>query len=141
MKQPASTLVIGLGCKSGCSADTLLELIEQQLKAHGLDIHAIDALTSIEHKRTEPGLLELAERLERPLVLFSALHLSAFERQLSHRSQAAFDSTGCWGVAESAALALAVQLGGGNTGLLINRQNNAEATFALAGTVHLAETP
>jgi cobalt-precorrin 5A hydrolase len=138
---PAHTLVIGLGCKSGCSTDTLLELIEQQLKAYGTDLSAIDALTSIEHKRAEPGLLELAERLEKPLVLFNALHLSAFERQLSHRSQASFDSTGCWGVAESAALALAVQLGGGNTGLLIKRQNNAEATFALAGSTAHPENP
>ncbi|NNG65578.1 cobalamin biosynthesis protein CobE, partial [Pseudomonas fragi] len=47
-------------------------------------------------------------------------------------SARAFALTGCFGVAESAALALAEQLGGAPARLLITRQNSSVATFALA---------
>ncbi|MEB0174373.1 cobalamin biosynthesis protein, partial [Undibacterium sp. CCC1.1] len=57
------------------------------------------------------------------------------DAQLSYRSALAFAHTGCHGVAESAALALAEQLSGRPSVLLINRSKNRHATFALAGDV------
>lgn len=44
----------------------------------------------------------------------------------------AFERTGCYGVAESAALALAEQLAQAPAKLLISRQKYAQATLALA---------
>jgi cobalt-precorrin 5A hydrolase len=129
------TLVVGLGCQRGCPASLLLELIEQALQDHGLAIEAITALASIDLKRSEPGLLALAEHLGLPLVFFSAAELSGFDAQLSHRSAIAFAHTGCYGVAESSALALLQRLGGRHGELLITRQKNQHATFALAGDV------
>jgi cobalt-precorrin 5A hydrolase len=136
---PTPTLVIGLGCQRGCRAEVLLQLIEQSLGAHGIKIEAISALASIDQKNAEPGLLTLAKQLELPLVFFSAAELAAFETQLSHRSAIAFAHTGCYGVAESSALALAQRLGSGlssgSSELLIPLQKNQQATFALAGSV------
>lgn len=129
------TLVVGLGCQRGCPASLLLELIEQALQAQGLAIEAITALASIDQKRSEPGLLALAERLSLPLVFFSAAELAGFDAQLSYRSAIAFAHTGCYGVAESCALALSQRLGGRHSELLITRQKNSHATFALAGDV------
>lgn len=129
----STTLVVGLGCQRGCPADLLRQLIEQSLQAHGLAIEAITALASIDQKLAEPGLLALAEQLGLPLVFFSAAQLTAFETQLSHRSNIAFAHTGCYGVAESCALALSQQLSNRPGELLISRQKNPQATFALAG--------
>ncbi|MCI8211307.1 cobalamin biosynthesis protein CobE [Pseudomonas sp. S25] len=124
------TLVVGLGCQRGCSTGALLELIERSLERQNLRIEAISALASIDLKSREPGLLELAKQLDLPLHFFTATQLSVHESQLSHRSQIAFEHTGCYGVAESAALASASQSGPAE--LLITRQKTPQATFALA---------
>jgi cobalt-precorrin 5A hydrolase len=64
------------------------------------------------------------------LSFFSPEQLTAYESQLSYRSEIAFEHTGCYGVAESAALASASQSGVAE--LLIPRQKSSHATFALA---------
>ncbi len=63
---------------------------------------------------------------------FSSEQLAQYQARLSHQSQIAFERTGCYGVAESAALALAEQLAQAPATLLISRQKYAQATFALA---------
>lgn len=132
-----SALVIGLGCRRGCPASLLLELIESSLGEYGLEIRAITALASIDLKNSEPGLWALAEHLGLPLVLLKADQLLPYQAQLTHRSALAHARTGCHGVAESAALALASQLGGGPAHLLIERRKSAQATFAMARSTAL----
>ena len=46
-------------------------------------------------------------------MFFSSEQLHGYKPQLSHHSDIAFERTGCYGVAESAALALAEQLAAG----------------------------
>lgn len=125
-------LVIGLGCQQGCPAEVLRDLIDHSLREHDLKISAISALASIDSKRDEPGLRQLAEQLGLPLVFFSAAQLQVHEGQLTHRSALAFERTGCHGVAESAALALASQLSGAPARLLVEYRKNRQATLALA---------
>ncbi|MCU1752085.1 cobalamin biosynthesis protein [Pseudomonas sp. 6D_7.1_Bac1] len=129
----APTLVVGLGCQRGCPASTLRALLDQALQAHHIELQAIKALASIDLKHDEPGLIELARQLALPLMYFSSEQLAGYQPQLSHHSQIAFERTGCYGVAESAALALAEQLAQAPAKLLIPRQKYAQATFALAG--------
>ncbi len=124
-------LFVGLGCRRGCPADTLGNLLEHTLKAHDLPLAAVAGLASIDLKRDEPGLTQLARRLGVPVVFFSAAQLSAFAPRLSHRSDVAFAHSGCYGVAESAALALAEQVAG-PAHLRVTRTLNADATLALA---------
>jgi cobalt-precorrin 5A hydrolase len=128
----APTLVVGLGCQRGCPVSTLRALLDQALQAHNIALHQIKALASIDLKRGEPGLLELAEQLALPLMYFSSEELEVYKPQLSHHSDIAFERTGCYGVAESAALALAEQLTQAPAKLLISRQKYAQATLALA---------
>lgn len=128
----APTLVVGLGCQRGCPASTLRALLDQALQAHQIELHSIKALASIDLKREEPGLLELAAQLALPLMYFSSEQLAQYQARLSHQSQIAFERTGCYGVAESAALVLAEQLAQAPATLLISRQKYAQATFALA---------
>ena len=127
------TLVVGLGCQRGCPVSTLRALLDQALQAHRIELSQVKALASIDLKREEPGLIELAAQLELPLMYFSSEQLAGYQPQLSHRSDIAFERTGCYGVAESAALALAEQLAQAPAKLLISRQKYAQATLALAG--------
>ena len=128
------TLVVGLGCQRGCDVHTLLGLFDTALAEGGIERERITALASIDRKRDEPGLLALAARLNLPLQCFSAEQLAVYEERLSHKSEVAFSHTGCYGIAESAALALAERLSGAPARLLITRKKNAQATFALACT-------
>lgn len=128
-------LVVGLGCQRGCSVELLLALIDESLAFKGLAAGDVTALASLDLKACEPGLLALSDRLGVPLVCFSADELADFDAQLSHRSQIAFDATGVYGVAESAALALAARLLTASPVLLIPRRKNSHATFALAGAI------
>jgi cobalt-precorrin 5A hydrolase len=129
----APTLVVGLGCQRGCPVSTLRALLEQALQAHQIEIHQVKALASIDLKRDEPALIELAEQLGLQVMYFSSEQLAGYQPQLSHHSDIAFERTGCYGVAESAALALAEQLANAPAKLLIPRQKYAQATLALAG--------
>ncbi|MFI8393566.1 cobalamin biosynthesis protein CobE [Pseudomonas sp. Choline-02u-1] len=129
----APTLVVGLGCQRGCPASTLRALLDQALQAHRIELRAVKALATIDLKRDEPGLLELATQLNLPLRFFSSAELAGYQQRLSHQSQIAFERTGCYGVAESAALAMAEQLIQAPARLFIARQKYAQATLALAG--------
>ncbi|WP_223504343.1 cobalamin biosynthesis protein [Pseudomonas sp. GL-RE-29] len=129
----APTLVLGLGCQRGCPVSTLRALLDQALQAHQIEIHQVKALASIDLKRNEPALIELAEQLGLQVMYFSSEQLAGYQTQLSHHSDIAFERTGCYGVAESAALALAEQLANAPAKLLIPRQKYAQATLALAG--------
>ena len=128
----APILVIGLGCRQDCTAAELLSLIERSLARAGIPLNAVRALASVDLKRLEPGLLQLAAQLNLGFEVFNAEQLAPYASQLSHRSDIAFEHTGCFGVAESAALALAEQLSGATPKLLITRQKSPLATFALA---------
>ncbi|CAK9889130.1 MULTISPECIES: cobalamin biosynthesis protein [Pseudomonas] len=122
---------LGLGCRRGCPADALSDLLTRTLLAHDLPPGAVMGLASIDLKHDEPGLHELARRLSVPLLFFSAAQLGAFEARLTHRSAVAYQHSGCFGVAESAALALAEQLCG-PARVLVPRTLQADASLALA---------
>lgn len=126
------TLVVGLGCQRGCDVHTLLDLLDSALAEGGIERQRITALASIDRRQDEPGLVALSRLLELPLQCFSADQLAVYENRLSHKSAVALAHTGCHGVAESAALALAEHLASGPARLLITRRKNAQATFALA---------
>ncbi|WP_312493256.1 cobalamin biosynthesis protein [Pseudomonas cremoris] len=126
------TRVVGLGCQRGCDVHTLLELFDAALAEGGIERDSITALASIDLKKDEPAILALAKVLNLPLQCFSAEQLAAFADRLSHKSAVALAHTGCYGVAESAALALAEHLAGSPSRLLITRKKNLQATFALA---------
>ena len=129
------TLVVGLGCQRGCPLSTLRALLDQALQAHSIELEQISALASIDLKREEPGLIELGVQLGLEVQFFSSEALARYSGQLSHHSDIAFERTGCYGIAESAALALAEQLASTPAKLLISRQKYAQATLALARAV------
>jgi len=124
-------VVAGLGCRRGCSAQELSNLLLDSLQVHGVPLDNLVGLASITHKRNEPGLQVLAEQIGVPLSFFSAEQLLPYVQRVqgSDRVQAI---TGSPAVAEPCALALAQALGGGAACLLGGKTRNASATCALA---------
>ncbi|HAO32127.1 MAG TPA: cobalamin biosynthesis protein [Candidatus Competibacter sp.] len=127
-------LVAGLGCNRGCPLERLLSLLDQTLNAHGLRREDLSALASIELKRDEPAMHQLAAALAVPIQFYPASILAAYGDRLSQKSEIVFRETGCHGVAEAAALAHAERLieHPFPAELIIPKQKNPDATLAVA---------
>ena len=128
-RQPTlPVLALGIGCERGCRAAEIAALTKSVLAEAGLDAGAVAAVVSIEVKRDEPAVLALAAALGVPARFFSAARLLAETGRLSERSDAAFRATGCWGVAEGAALAAC----GEDGVLIVPKRRSRRATCAVA---------
>ncbi|HWD57687.1 MAG TPA: precorrin-3B C(17)-methyltransferase [Stellaceae bacterium] len=123
-------LALGIGCERHCPDDEIAGLAEETLAAAGLAAGAVAAIVSVELKSDEPGIHALAARLGVPARFFPAERLLDETPRLTERSEAAFRATGCWGVAEGAALAAAGQ--GGRLVAAKRRSRGATCALALA---------
>jgi len=121
-------LALGVGCERGCSAEEIAALAHSTLADAGLAAAAVAAVMSVELKLAEPGIHQLAASLHVPARFFPASRLLAETERLSERSAAAFRATGCWGVAEGAALAAA----GPDGVLVVPKRKSSRATCAVA---------
>jgi cobalt-precorrin 5A hydrolase/precorrin-3B C17-methyltransferase len=121
-------LALGTGCERGCSTEEIVDLAHSALAEAGLAAGAVAAVVSVELKLAEPAIHALAAELGVPARFFPASRLLIETPRLSERSPAAFRATGCWGVAEGAALAAA-----GPDGLLVvPKRKSRRATCAIA---------
>jgi cobalt-precorrin 5A hydrolase/precorrin-3B C17-methyltransferase len=121
-------LAIGIGCERFCPAEEIAALARASLADAGLATGAVAAIVSIELKTGEPEIHALAESLGVPARFFPSSRLLAETARLTRRSEAAFRATGCWGVAEGAALAAA----GPEGELIVPRRQSQRATCAVA---------
>ncbi len=123
-----ATLAVGIGCERGASADEVRALVLQCLAQAYLSPLAVAGVFSIALKAAEPAIHAVAQELGVPARFFSAEALLAETPRLSERSDIVFRETGCWGVAEGAALAAAGPL----AVLAVQKQRSARATCAVA---------
>jgi cobalt-precorrin 5A hydrolase / precorrin-3B C17-methyltransferase len=121
-------LALGIGCERGCSSEEIAELARASLAEAGLAAGAVAAVVSIELKLAEPAIHMLAKSLGVPARFFPVARLLAETERLSERSAATFRATGCWGVAEGAALAAA----GPGGMLVVPKRKSRRATCAVA---------
>ncbi len=121
-------LALGIGCERGCPAEEIGRLAHATLREAGLAAEAVAAVVSIDLKTDEPGIHSLAATLGVPARFFSAARLLEETGRLTQRSEATFRATGCWGVAEGAALAAS---GSGGT-LVVAKRKSRRATCAVA---------
>ena len=120
-------LALGIGCERGCAAEEIAALARDSLAQAGLAAAAVAMVVSVELKVDEPGIHALADSFGVPARFFPASRLLEETSRLTVRSEAAFRATGCWGVAEGAALA-AVSDGA----LVVSRRQSRRATCAIA---------
>ena len=121
-------LALGVGCERGCAPDELAALAEAALAEAGRAAGAVAAVVSLDLKSNEPAVAALAQRLGVPARFFAAAELFAETPRLATPSDAVFRETGCYGVAEGAALAAV----GAEGALLLPKRKSARATCAIA---------
>ncbi len=121
-------LVAGMGCERHCPEAVLHDLLRQTLAQHNLTPADLSAISSIDLKADEVGLIQLAKRLDLPFICYPAAALRRVESLLQTPSEVVFREVGCYGVAEGAALYHAGQLAGYNdrcnSPVTLNAQRN-----------------
>ncbi|HYU13973.1 MAG TPA: precorrin-3B C(17)-methyltransferase [Stellaceae bacterium] len=121
-------LALGIGCERGSAAEEIAALALNTLADAGLAAGAVAAVVSVDLKVDEPAIHALAASLGVPARFFPATRLLDETARLTVRSEAAYRATGCWGVAEGAALAAV----GPEGSLVIARRQSRRATCAVA---------
>ena len=117
-------LVAGIGCRRGVPLAEIEEVLKSVLEAHGLLLEQVVGIASIDLKKDEAGLLDLARKLSLPLVFFAASELEKIK--VPSPSARVAEATGSPSVCEAAALAAA----GGE--LVVRKSKFSRVTVALA---------
>ncbi|RCW86231.1 cobalamin biosynthesis protein [Phyllobacterium bourgognense] len=121
---------LGVGCERGCAPDELFDLVNKVLQNAAIEPSNLSGIHSIDLRRGEPAIVDVARKFSRPVCYFSASFLEEQTPSLLNPSDRVFALMGCHGVAEAAALA-----GVGPTGVLVvGKTKSAHATAALAVT-------
>jgi cobalt-precorrin 5A hydrolase len=123
------TLVAGVGCSRGATADDIETTIGLALERGGLAHGSLARMATIDRRLNEPGVVECAERLGLPLQGFPAEEL-ANVWPLPSPSEVVHAAVGTYGVCEPAAL-----LASGADHLLVPKVKTARATAAIARLV------
>ena len=102
-------LSLGIGCKRGTDSRHLSEFVRAVLVENELDISLVGCVASIELKKDERALIDLAAELSVPFVTFSAEELNAADAGQSGFSSSDFvrEQTGTDCVCERAAVCAA----------------------------------
>ncbi|MGJ5208231.1 cobalamin biosynthesis protein [Bradyrhizobium sp. HKCCYLR20261] len=121
-------IALGIGCRRDISADAIEAVVVQALTVARLSTAEITVIATAADKQDEPGIIETAKRLQRPLLGIAADELSAVADLTVTRSDRVQRLKGVPSVAETAALAAA----GRNARLILPRLAHASATCAIA---------
>ena len=121
-------IALGIGCSRNAPAEDIDAVIAMALDATSLPAAAISVIATAYEKANEPGLVEAARRLGRPLLGIAARELAALSDLAVTRSERVQSLKGVPAVAETAALAAV----GRGARLILPRVANATAACALA---------
>lgn len=123
------SLIAGIGCRRGISAETVLEALQLACAQAGVSPLSIKKLASVDLKRDEQGLLEAAERLGLLVDFFDREKIDACLRAHPEliRSDYVKAQIGVEGVCEPAAL-----LAGYQPVLILPKTGHRGVTVALA---------
>ncbi len=116
------SLVVGMGCNRGTPVGSLRDLLHDTLAAVGLADESVAALTSVDAKADEAGLIELAAELGVEFCTFEAAALATHE--VPNPSAHALAAVGTPSVAEASVLAAGAEL-------IVPKQRTTEATCAI----------
>ena len=121
------SLVVGVGCNRGTSADEIREEVDAVLTANGLSARSVARLATIQKKADEEGLLEVASERNWPLWWYSNDQINNEAPDFNGRSDVVFKYVGVYGVSEPAAM-----LAAGATTLLVEKQKRGNLTVSVA---------
>ena len=72
-----AAITLGIGCRKGTSIDTIERVVGSILTENGIFPQGIEQIASIDLKKEEPGILQLAEKWGLPFVTYSSEQLKA----------------------------------------------------------------
>lgn len=125
------TLVLGMGCERGASADEAIELACKILADADVSPHALSCVVSIDIKSDEAAIHAVANHFNVPAYFYSKDDLVAQESRLETPSKVVKTEVGVAGVAEGAALAAVGERGH----LRLAKKKTARVTAALGEAV------
>ena len=131
-------LTLGVGCERYAPETGLHAHVVSEMDKAGLSISSIAAIGSIDIKVDEPAMRYLAKKLGRSFRVFSPEALNKMKDKLTSPSEIVFKETGCYGVAEGAALCLAASADPENVELVLPKQKDPKHTMAIARNNALA---
>lgn len=117
--------IIGIGCKKGKEAQKIKSFVKEHLSKAGISFPQIYGIASIDLKKDEPGICELAKEIRRPFFTYPAEELAAVGGDFSSSSFVK-EKVGVNNVCERAALCMS-----GNNGRLVY-QKHAEDGMTIA---------
>ncbi len=120
---------IGMGCRRGTRLDEFETVLADLGSLHGLDLHSVAGIASIDIKKDEEALLQFASRHNWPLMFFDSARIEAVP--VPSRSETVHRHIGVYGVCEAAAL-LASSSGNEAGRLIINKIKWQRITAAVA---------
>jgi cobalt-precorrin 5A hydrolase len=123
-----AVMAVGIGCRAGCAASAITDLVRRALAQAPAASHAALALFTSVDKQKEAGIAEAAAALALPLVFLPRAALEAAAPGAETRSDRVVELFGVPSIAETAALAGA----GPGAKLVVPRISAAGATCAVA---------
>ena len=117
-------VTVGVGCRRGTSGDAIFKALDEVLKQNGIDVRSVCRVATIDVKRDEEGISQLARRLNVPVLYFSAEELNAVPGTFSE-SEFVRSTVGTGNVCERAAV-----LAGGR--LVVGKNAKEGVTVALS---------
>ncbi len=124
--EAAKTLIAGIGCGKGVSADDIESAVSASLDSVGRTLKELRLVATVDAKQREEGLLAFCETHHLPLRVISREEIRAAKIQCAE-SAFVMKTLGIGAVAEPCAL-----LGGSKTELLLKKQSFHRVTVALA---------
>lgn len=122
-------LVAGIGCNRGTDKEEIKRCLYEVFRKHQLSAKSLSALATIDIKKNEAGLIELAQALDIPILFYSSEALNRTEG-IKTPSSLVERHTGARSVCEAAAL-----LGARTDRLLVPKECAKNVTVAVARTV------
>ena len=119
------TVTIGIGCRKRISLEAVESLLHKVLKEQSISVHAIEKLCSIDIKKEEEALNQMAKKLRVPFEVFSSEELAQVEGEFTS-SAFVHSVTGVDNVSERAAVL------GSHGQLIVKKQILNGVTLALA---------
>ncbi|MDM8526082.1 cobalt-precorrin 5A hydrolase [Desulfococcaceae bacterium HSG8] len=120
------TLSAGIGCNRGTSAEELKGFLWDVCKEHGISVHSIRWLATIELKKDEQGITDLARELGVPVRFYDSRTLDQVGT-IENPSDYAKKYTGARSVCEAAAI-----LASDSGTLIVPKKKTPNVTIALA---------
>lgn len=116
-------LILGIGCRRDTAYEKLYDFINTSLIKYNLDIKAVVAIASVDVKKDEAGIIELAEKFDCPFKTFSREEIKTVQDKYE-RSEFVLKTLGVTGVCEPS-----VDLAGGE--VIISKVKKEGMTLAI----------